>query len=144
MGRLVFAGVFDRWPELVVITHHTGGIIPMMEGRLGGGLDCLGIRTPDDHGDAIKTALKQRPVDAFRCFYADTATFGAKPPIDCGLAFFGTERLLFATDMPFGPEEGLSNVRSTLAAIHAMDVTPHQRRQILGGNAERVLALSRP
>ncbi len=34
MARLVFAGLFDRWPNLTIITHHCGGMIPMMEGRI--------------------------------------------------------------------------------------------------------------
>ena len=52
MGRLVFSGLFDRHPGLVIITHHLGAMIPFCEGRIGGGLDQLGARSddPEDGG----------------------------------------------------------------------------------------------
>lgn len=141
MGRLVFAGVFDRHPGLVVITHHAGGTVPMMAGRLGSGLELLGTRTPPAHATAIATALQEKPLAAFRRFHADTATFGSRPAIECGAAFFGWERMLFATDMPFDPEEGPGYIRETLAAIHAINLADAQRADVLSGNARRVLRL---
>ena len=39
MARLVFSGLFDRQPNLKIITHHCGAMIPYFEGRVGGGLD---------------------------------------------------------------------------------------------------------
>ena len=35
MAHLVFSGVFDRHPDLKIITHHLGGIIPYVEGKVG-------------------------------------------------------------------------------------------------------------
>ena len=35
MARMVFAGFFDRWPTLKVITHHMGAMIPYFPGRVG-------------------------------------------------------------------------------------------------------------
>src|SRR2546430_14181088 len=35
LARLVFSGIMDRFPNLKVITHHLGGIIPYFEGRVG-------------------------------------------------------------------------------------------------------------
>jgi hypothetical protein len=40
------------------------------------------------------------------CFYADTALFGALPATERGLAFFGSDHVLFGTDLPFDPEKG--------------------------------------
>jgi uncharacterized protein len=44
MGRLALSGVFDENPELKIITHHMGAMIPYFEGRVGLGLDQLGRR----------------------------------------------------------------------------------------------------
>ena len=144
MARLVFAGVFDDWPELVIITHHVGGMIPMMEGRLGSGLELLGTRNPPQHADAVKTRLKETPLRAFRRFYADTASFGSRAAIECGLAFFGSDRLLFASDMPFDPEQGPGYIRETLRALAEMDLTQGQHRAILSATALRLLLSQRP
>ncbi|HVF09906.1 MAG TPA: amidohydrolase family protein [Abditibacteriaceae bacterium] len=139
MARLVFAGIFEKWPHLKIITHHMGGMIPMMEGRLSPGLDALGTRTPPEYSEAVSTPLAEHPLDAFRRFYADTASFGSRAAIECGLAFFGLEKMLFASDMPFGPEGGLGHIRDTLRAINEMELSSAEREQILSGNARRLL-----
>ncbi len=141
MCRLVFAGVFDDWPHLKIITHHTGGTIPLLAGRLGPGLDLLGTRNPPDLAQAVQTRLKERPMEALKHFYGDTATFGWRAAIECGLAFFGIDHLVFASDMPFDPEQGPGYIRETLRAIHEMDLSSEERQKILSGNARRVLNL---
>jgi predicted TIM-barrel fold metal-dependent hydrolase len=35
MARLVFSGLFDRHPDIKIITHHGGAMIPFFEGRVG-------------------------------------------------------------------------------------------------------------
>ncbi|MCI0538759.1 MAG: amidohydrolase [Verrucomicrobiales bacterium] len=141
MGRLVFSGLFDHHPDLAIIAHHAGGTIPMMAGRLGAGLDLLGTRTPPDQAAAIKTSLREKPLAALRRFYADTATFGSRPAIECGAAFFGWDRMLFATDMPFDPEQGPGFIRATLKALDEASLTDAQRDAVLSANARRVLRL---
>jgi aminocarboxymuconate-semialdehyde decarboxylase len=141
MARLVFSGLFDRWPDLVVITHHCGGTIPMMEGRIESGLRLLGTRNPPHLAEAVKTDLMERPIDAFRRFFADTASFGSRAAIECSMAFFGTDRMLFATDSPFDPEEGPGYIRETLRSIDEMDLTDEQRTAVLSANATRLLKL---
>ncbi len=141
MGRLVFAGLLDRWPDLAIITHHGGGTVPMLEARIASGLELLGTRNPPHLAGAVKTNLKAKPIDAFKRFYADTATFGSSAALACSLGFFGSDHMLFATDSPFDPEQGPGYIRSTLAAISELDVTPDQRTAILYGNASRLLGL---
>ncbi len=68
--RLVFAGVLERWPKLKIITHHAGGMIPMMEGRLGSGMEVYGTRTPKHLKDTVNSTIKERPIEAIRRFYA--------------------------------------------------------------------------
>ncbi|TME41757.1 MAG: amidohydrolase [Chloroflexi bacterium] len=141
MGRLLFSGLFDRQPNLKVITHHLGGMVPHFEGRVGGGLDQLGKRTDDAEDAGARGRLKQRPIDYFRMFYGDTALFGPAQPIECGLEFFGVDHVLFGTDMPFDPEGGPGFVRDTIKAVNAIDVSEEDRRQIFEGNARRMLRL---
>lgn len=138
MGRLIFAGVFDRWPQLKVITHHGGGTIPMCEGRIEQGLSKLGTRNPPDMSDAVATELRERPLDAFHRFYADTATFGSRAALQCACDFFGAEKLLFASDMPFGPEQGAGSIRAALECIDAIKLSDLQRNSVLQKTIERL------
>ena len=141
MARLVFSGIFDRHPDLVIITHHMGAMIPFCAGRIGGGLDQLGSRTddPDDVG-ALKR-LRKRPIDYFRMFYGDTALFGAWHAMESGLAFFGADQILFGTDMPFDPEKGPGFIRETIAAMERMRAPADEKAKIYEGNARRLLKL---
>ena len=143
MGRLVFSGLFDRHPELKIITHHMGAMIPFCAGRVGGGLDQLGTRSDDPDDAAALGRLARRPIDYFRLFYGDPALFGAWHAMESGLAFFGAERVLFGTDMPFDPEKGPGFIRDTIAAMEKMRATDAERFAIYEGNARRLLRLKR-
>jgi len=140
MARLVFSGYFDKFPELKIITHHMGGMAPYFEGRIGYGLDQLGTRTSDTDYKSLLKSMKKRPVDYFKNFYADTALFGARPATKCGLEFFGLDKVVFASDMPFEPVPGVY-ARETIQCVEALDLTKEQRERIYRGNAERLLKL---
>ena len=89
MARLVFSKIMDNHPNLKIITHHFGGIVPMLEGRIGPGWDVLGSRTTDEDYVSLRKSLKKRPLDYFKQdFYADTAVFGGMPATKCGLEFY--------------------------------------------------------
>jgi predicted TIM-barrel fold metal-dependent hydrolase len=141
MAHMVFSGLFDKHPDLKVITHHLGAMIPFFEGRVGPGWDQLGTRTSDEDYFALLKKLKRRPLDYFHLFYADTAVFGSMAATKCGLEFFGTDRVLFASDAPFDPEKGSAYIRWTIEIIDRLDITPAERAAIYEGNARRLLKL---
>jgi aminocarboxymuconate-semialdehyde decarboxylase len=136
MARLVFAGMFDRHPDLQIITHHLGGMIPYFDGRVGPGLEVLGSRTKDEDYSGILPSLKRPHLDYFRMFYADTAMFGSGKALECGLDFFGAEHVLFATDAPLGP------IKKTVEALHQQGVDDKTMAAIMSGNARRMLRLA--
>lgn len=139
MAHIVFAGLFDRHPNLKIITHHMGAMIPYFEGRVGPGWDQLGTRTSDEDYRPLLKSLKKRPLDYFRMFYADTAVFGARGATECGLRFFGPERVLFASDSPFDPEKGSAYIRWTIEIVDSLPVTEAERSAIYEGNARRLI-----
>jgi aminocarboxymuconate-semialdehyde decarboxylase len=141
MAHIVFAGLFDKHPNLKIITHHMGAMIPYFEGRVGPGWDQLGTRTSDEDYGALLKSLKRRPLDYFRMFYADTALFGAREATLCGLKFFGPERVLFASDSPFDPEKGSAYIRWTIEIVDALPISAAERHAIYEGNARRLIGL---
>jgi predicted TIM-barrel fold metal-dependent hydrolase len=137
MSRLVFAGVFDKHPKLKIVTHHLGGgMIPYFDGRIGPGMDVLGNRTIDEDYSKVLSSLKRPHLDYFRDFYADTAMFGGTNGLQCGLDFFGADRVVFATDAPLGP------IAVTIKAMDNLDLDPAARRKIMCGNAERLINMT--
>jgi predicted TIM-barrel fold metal-dependent hydrolase len=141
MSRILFAGYFDRFPNLKIITHHMGAMIPYFAGRIGPGLDQLGARTEDENLALVGRKLQKRPIDYFKMFYADTALFGAKEAMQCGLSFFGADQTLFASDSPFDPEKGPGFIRETIRCIEEMEISSEDRKKIYEGNARRLLRL---
>lgn len=141
MSRIVFSGIFDKLPELKIIAHHLGAMIPYFEGRVGHGWDQLGARTSDEGYGALLASMKMRPVDYFRKFYADTATFGSLPATRCGLDFFGVDRCLFASDCPFDPQGGPMYIRETIRCIDSLDVSDEERESLYLKNAKALLKL---
>ena len=140
MSRLVFSGVFDRFPNLKIIAHHMGGMIPYFEGRVGYGWDQIGTRTSDDDYVALLHSLKKRPIDYFRSVHGDTALFGALAGTKCGLDFFGVDHVVFASDTPFEPTPGLY-IRETIRVIESLGLTADEKDRIYRRNAERLLKI---
>jgi aminocarboxymuconate-semialdehyde decarboxylase len=136
MARLVFSGVFDRHPNLKIITHHLGGMIPYFSGRIEHGLKVLGARTDDEDYSEVLSSLKRPHIDYFHMFYADTAMFGGHDGYKTGLEFFGPDHVLFATDWPFLP------IKEFSAALDHLEVDRDERARIDSGNAARLLNLN--
>ena len=141
MARLVFGYYFDEFPNLKIITHHMGGMIPYFEGRVGPGWGQLGKRTSDEDYTVILKKLKKPHMEYFKMFLADTALFGSLSGTKCGLDFFGPDNVLFASDSPFDPEKGPGYIRETIRVIDALPIDEADRRKIYEGNARRLLKL---
>lgn len=139
MARLVFSKLLDRHPRLKPIVHHFGGIVPMLEGRIGPGWDLIGTRTSDADYASLKASLKKRPLDYFReSFFPDTAVFSSRIGTQAGLAFYPKENILFATDCPFDPEKGPGFIRDTQQILDSLDLPQETLDLIYFGNIQRI------
>ena len=99
-------------------------------------------RTGREHAHcSVLRRLEKRPIDYFRMFYADTALFGAYEATVCGLSFFGSDRVLFASDAPFDPEKGPMYIRETIAIVDRLPITDGDREKIYWKNAAALLRL---
>jgi uncharacterized protein len=140
MARLVFSKTLDKYPNVKIIVHHFGGIVPMVEGRIGPGWDQLGARTSDEDYVSLRKSMRKRPLDYFKQdFYADSAVFGSRPATVCGLEFYPKEKVLFASDCPFDPEKGPMYIRETLKILDGLDLSKQDRERIYRGNLEALV-----
>ena len=115
-------------------------MIPYFANRIQHGWAQLGKRTTDEDYTGILTRLRKPLLEYFRMFYGDTALFGSASGLRCGLDFFGAERVLFASDMPFDPEPGLF-IRETIAALESLQLVVPTSDMIYRRNAEKLLQL---
>lgn len=134
MCRLVFSGLFDKYPNLRFITHHCGGMVPFFSQRLADQSQGM-----FDQGYAeTKLSLKQPPIEYFKKFYGDTA-LGSTHGLTCGYAFFGAEHILFGTDMPFG---GAPRIGRIINSIEEMAIPGPDKVRIFEENAKKILRLT--
>jgi len=130
MCRLVYAGYLERWPDLKIIVHHSGGTIPMLAGRV--------KRTPFlGEGEAVAARLKAPMLDYLKRFYADTANFGNPIALRAALEFFGVEHLLFGSDFGFS----LLFAPETIEDVELVIQDEVDKQAVYEGNARRVLRL---
>jgi predicted TIM-barrel fold metal-dependent hydrolase len=134
MCRLVFDGLYDRHPGIKIITHHLGGgMIPYFEGRIGPGMEVLGQRTVDEDYSKVLSSLKRPHLEYFKEFYGDTAMFGGTNGLPCGMAFFGADHVVFATDHP------LATIPVHIKALDVLNLDAATRRKVMVGNAEKLM-----
>ncbi len=140
--RLIFSGLYDELPDLKIITHHMGGMVPFYAGKIDLGFDQIFHGKTSENPVAKKAGLKKRPVEYYRMLYGDTALNGSAPATRCGHAFFGTGHCLFATDAPFDAEKGRMLIRETINAVNALEIPAAEKERIFAGNARSLLRLS--
>ena len=139
MMRLVYSKIMDNHPDLKIIAHHFGGIVPMLEGRIGPGNDVMGSRTSDADYVTLRQSLKKRVLDYFKQdFWADTAVFTAEPATKAGLEFFPRDKIVFASDCPYDPEGGTMYPRETLRILDKLNLPKADADKIFFKNLEAV------
>lgn len=139
MGRLVYSGLFDKLPDIKIITHHLGGTVPYLQGKIEIGFRQAPEGTLTQNPVAVEAGLTRPPVEYFRQFYADTAVNGVRGALNCGLEFFTSDNVVFASDAPFDPLGGAYLIREGIRLIDSLE--PQQREAIYHQNAKRLTNL---
>jgi len=138
MTRLVFSGILEKYPNLKVVTHHTGGMIPYYQQRIVQHYSLHDMKYRKEYFNKLTKA----PMDYFRKFYADTAIHGNTPALMCAYDCFGADHLVFGVDMPLGDRQyGYRSYRQTINAIEAMTIPEEDKRKIFEDNARKLLRL---
>jgi predicted TIM-barrel fold metal-dependent hydrolase len=135
MARLVFSGVMTKFPDLKILTHHLGAMIPFFDDRIDTGWATLGSRTSDEDYSQVLPSLGKPLLDCFRQFYGDTALCGSVAGTKCGIEFFGADHVLFASDSPFGPQQGAGYIKAAIECMEKIDIPPGDKEKINYRNA---------
>ncbi len=128
--RLVFAGVFERYPSARVILGHMGETLPLNLWR-------FDSRWPISHRGSM--TLPQQPSFYIRRNIAIT-TSGVCSDVSlrCALDAMGPENVMFSIDYPF------EKTPVAAAFIENARITETERQQVASGNAKRILKITRP
>jgi 2,3-dihydroxybenzoate decarboxylase len=123
--RLVFGGVFDRFPKARLLLGHLGETLPYLLWRL------------DSRSKFYDVTLKKQPSQYIRDNMAVTLSgMYSAEPLNCAIAALGPSRVMFSADYPF---ESISE------AGHFMDnvtLPKKLREDVAWRNAARLLDIS--
>lgn len=142
LSRLVFSGLMEKLPQLRLITHHCGGMIPYFAGRAETLWAQLGSRSVDGKEAEVLARLSRPPIEYFKRFYGDTVLGGSAAALRCGLDFFGIDHVVFASDCPFDPEGGPLFIREGIRSIDALQLDEADQEKLYLGNALKLMRMS--
>lgn len=125
LTRMIYAGIFERYPNFPYIVAHTGAALLMLMERLDNGYRIF----PDCRKDITRlpsTFAKQLYYDS--CSYSVEAQMLAHKLV-------GPERMMFGTDYPYIAHGDPGHVLQ-------LPIPDDDKAAILGGNAARVFGLT--
>jgi 2,3-dihydroxybenzoate decarboxylase len=125
--RLVFSGLFDRFPRVRLALGHLGETLPYLLWRFDSRAKLYGVKLAKKPSDYIKQNI-----------VVTTSGMCAAEPLNCAIAALGHASVMFAADYPF---------ESAQEAGEFLDKTPFPetlREDVAFRNAARYLGLPQP
>jgi predicted TIM-barrel fold metal-dependent hydrolase len=125
--RLIYSGLFDRFPSLTVILGHLGETLPYFSWRI---QHCFEYNPSDKR--------VQRRLQDYLCdnFYVSTSGIFSDQALIGALLTIGADRILFACDYPYEVMEPAARW------IERAAISEGDRRKIASGNAKRLFNIS--
>jgi aminocarboxymuconate-semialdehyde decarboxylase len=139
LNRLVFSGVMEDNPDLKIITHHCGGMLPFVSSRIA--FTYASSQVLNKGAISNQRYLSRHPMEYFHRFFGDTVTAGSIAALKCGYQFFGADRLLFGTDAPMDSQAGIRQTEVSIRAIEQLDIGEEEKRKIFELNAIELFRL---
>jgi 2,3-dihydroxybenzoate decarboxylase len=124
--RLVFSGLFDRFPRARVMLGHLGETLPFLLWRFDSRAKLYGVKLAKQPSDYIKENI-----------VVTTSGMCSAEPLNCTIAALGHQRVMFGADYPF---------ESAVEAGEFLDHVPLAdavREDVAFNNAVRYLGLAR-
>ena len=128
-AKLVFTGVPEKFPRIKWALTHLGGAIPYLAERLDRGHRAF---------KECRVNIQRPPSEYLKKFYFDTVNFNTDA-LKMAIAFAGADHLLAGSDYA----HQIGSPRLMLESIRTLDISEDDQAAILGGNAARLLGLSR-
>jgi aminocarboxymuconate-semialdehyde decarboxylase len=128
-ASLIYAGIFDRWPNLKIILSHYGGALPVMGKR-------LDIPAHPHFPPAPGTNLKAPASSYVGRFYVDTAQGFYRPGFDCARTVFGLGHMLYGSDHFFHESPWRDELNRFLSDL---PLTNDEQHALLRGNAQSLI-----
>ena len=129
--KLLYSGVLERCPDLILILAHLGGTLPFLARRIDLGFE-------DPHLADKYPQIPRRPSAYMPQLYFDTAVGWHQPAFDCARALVGIDHLVYGSDHFM---QGSEYMQWTNAFLDSLDLSKRDKEKIYSGNALRFLRM---
>ena len=126
MMRLIYSGVFDKYPGLTVILGHLGETLPFLMTRI----DWAYVRPFDP---AARPKIEKKPSEYLRNnVYLTTSGNYYEPAFRCTVEAMGIDRILLGTDYPY------EDMAESVQFVEGLPISEGDKEKICYRNAERI------
>jgi aminocarboxymuconate-semialdehyde decarboxylase len=123
-ARMIYAGIFERYPDFPFVLAHTGAALIMLMERLDNGYRLF----PD-----CRKFIDRLPSEYGKRLYYDTCAFG-EAALMFAIGAVGLSQILFGSDDPF--------IGADTSHVTRLPISAADKAAILGGNAARVFKIA--
>lgn len=123
--RVVFGGVFDRYPRATLAVGHLGETLPYLLWRFDSRAKLYGLSL----GRPPSAYIRENLVVTLSGMYS-------REPLICALDALGDDRVMFSADYPF------ESAQEAGRFIDEVDLSEERREKVCFANAERVFQLA--
>lgn len=122
--RLVFSGLFDRYPKLTILLGHLGETLPYLLSRFDSRAKLYGVRLANPPSSYIRNN-----------FAVTTSGLFSNDPLICSINALGAGRVMFSADYPF------ESMKEAADFIENAALSDSDREAVCHGNATKILRL---
>lgn len=123
--RIVFGGVFDRYPNATLVLGHLGETLPYLLWRFDSRAKLYGVKLRCEPSTYIRQNL-----------LVTTSGMFSREPLICAMDALGDDRVMFSADYPF---ESMDEAGQFMESV---DLPENRRAKVAYENAERVFRLT--
>jgi len=127
VSKMVFSGLFERFPNLTLILPHLGGTLPFLFERLDNGYRAYQECQPN---------ITRPPSQYLKNLYYDTVSF-YPPSLMCTYLAVGADHMVMGSDYP----HVIGDISRSVSSITEMPIPQEEKEKIFGENGKKILKL---
>lgn len=121
MNEIVLAGIFKKYPNIKILVHHAGAMVPFFANRL-------------------PLVMPKEYAEDFKKFYVDTAIIGNVKAVEMAVDYFGEDKVVFGTDAPVGIQPS-GPTKIVIESIEKLNKGEDIKEKIYRKNVEQLLKI---
>ena len=127
VAKMVFSGLFEKYPNLTLILPHLGGTLPFIFERLDNGYRSYVECQP---------YIKKLPSEYLKQFYYDTVSF-YRPALMCTYDAVGADHMVLGSDYP----HVIGDISRSVSSIDELNISQEDKEKIFWENGKKILKL---